>query len=126
MTKVRSTRDSPMSLGKDCGTADTELAVRADKAIVPVSKDFHGAFLAEGFVEGSHEGVVALIHVGVALTLGYEDVGVEITVDGLLDEDAIAIVVAIGVGNFFGDSLGIDGLFGFDFGDVNIEIVALS
>src|SRR5579863_6159736 len=105
--------------------ADAELSANTDQAIAPVVEYPLGAFLAEGLVDGSHKGVVALIHIGVALTLGNEDERVRVTVDGLLDQDAIAIVVTVSVGDFFGDGFGFGSLFWLQFGNVNIEIASL-
>src|ERR1043166_204000 len=106
--------------------ADAELRASTDQAIAPVVEDLLRAFLAEGLVDGSHKGVVALIHIGVALTLGNEDERVRVPEDGLLDHDAIAIVATVSVGDFFGDGFGFGSLFWFQLGDVNIEIAGLS
>src|SRR5579859_7664851 len=89
----------------EVGAAHAKLGVSAGEAAAPVSEEFLGAFLAEGLVERSHEGIVALVHIGVAVTLGDEDVGVDVAVDSLLDHDMITVVVAVGVSDFLGDGL---------------------
>jgi len=55
------------------GATNTELGASTDETIALVVENFLRAFLAEGFVDRSHEGVVALVHVGVTLTLGNEN-----------------------------------------------------
>jgi len=59
------------------------------------------------------------------VTLGYEDIGVRGAVERLLDQGAVAVIAAVGVSDFLTDGLGFEGLFGFNFGYGDIEIVAL-